>query len=143
MVALPRLVPGFRPVDGTDLNTILSELFSTANGITAKAGGGAATAVQLSAAVSEVSVVASVNDSVMLPAADYLGKRRRVINNGVSILAVYALQGNNPATGTLDTITANTASAPTANGTLVPVAATKISTFVCFKLGQWKQDTTA
>lgn len=140
---LPSFVPGFRPTDGTDLNSILSELFSTQNGVTAKAGGGASAAVQLNSAVTEVSVCASANDSVMLPSADFVGKRRRIINNGAQTLAVFAAQGTNPITNSLDTITPNTSVTPTVNASAVTVATVKISEFVVFKLGQWKQSTTA
>lgn len=59
---------GFRTIAGEDLNSILDNpIVSSENAITAFAGGGQTNAYQLSATVSNVTVVASASDSVKLP----------------------------------------------------------------------------
>lgn len=54
-------------IGGDDFNKLNAMLTSNQTGITAQAGGGQATATQLTAATSVVETVASANDSVKLP----------------------------------------------------------------------------
>lgn len=91
-------------------------------GIVAKAGGGQATATQLTAAFNTVATVATAADSVVLPAA-VQGLEISVQNDGANSMQVFGL-------GT-DTI--NGAAAATG----VAQAATKLGFYVCHADGKW------
>lgn len=108
--------------------------FSAASGLTAHAGGGQASATQLTEYVNEVAVVATANDSVMLPAS-VPGTLISVINDGAASLQVFGQPG--------DTIAAHGSSAQSASATGVPLAAAGASIFLCFGPGVWKQITSA
>lgn len=82
---------GFRLVDCTRLNAWLNNpSVSYQNAITAFAGGGQGSAVQLSGAISRVSVCATNGDSVKLPrSSNSVGQSFLVINDGAANLAVF------------------------------------------------------
>ena len=122
--------------------------FNTINGLTAHAGGGQANALQLPAFLNEVLVVASANDSVMLPPG-FAGAAITVINSSANSMQVF---GSN-IVGPGDTIAAHNSATQTATGTGVAQAAATIATYFCF-IGQggttsapsaasWKQFLTA
>lgn len=134
--AVPSFTPGLQMADGDKLNSLMSLLFGCATGLTAKAGGGQSTAVPLTAAINEVSVCASGNDSVVLPQAQSPGQTVTVINNGAQTLAVFAAAGT-------DQIIPNNSVTPTVNANAVTLATAKICEFFCYKVGFWKQETTA
>lgn len=91
--------------------------------ITAHAGGGMASAVQITSSNADVTTVASAGDSVGLPAA-VAGASLRVSNAGANSMNVF------PAAGSADTIKgAQTGSA---------VAAGKSAEFFCVVAGEWK-----
>lgn len=118
--------PGFRLLDGNAVMRAFSRMFqggiSRASGITAKAGGGKATAVQLSRSLNRVDTVASGGDSVLLPKA-IAGSVVFVTNNGANSMNQYG-------TGA-DTING----AATANATAL--AAGKTAIYVCHVTGAW------
>ena len=96
---------------------------SVVDNITAKAGGGQATAILLTAAMNRVTTVGSSADSVRLPPS-VVGLDVVVINAAASnSMNVY------PATGeAINALSANTAFA---------VAANKVCTFYCCTAGTW------
>lgn len=134
---LNKFIPGSRLIDGTDLNNLVSSInglfggtsqqsgvarVSTQAGITAHAGGGRASAVPLTAAISEISVVATIADSVVLPVA-LAGAQMTVLNEGAAAAQVFA-------NGT-DTING------TAGATGISLAAAAKAIFVCYQTGKW------
>lgn len=146
MAALPSSVvswfasflPGFRLIDGSDLQNMANASFSTKSGITALAGGGLASGTPVcSAAINEVLTCATDNDSVQLPPA-VPGSQQMVINNSGHTAAVFA--GLNPLTGAVDSIIANNSVAGAASVTL---ATTKVAIFACYAPGKWKELLTA
>jgi hypothetical protein len=131
-------IPGFRLIDGGDLASMASSLFSTKTSLTALAGGGQAGATPLPATLNEVDTVVTNNDSVVLPLA-LPGQQIFVYNASAQTLAVYG-QASNPSNGNAgDTIAAanSTAQQPTATG--VTQATATLALYVCVTLGQWKQ----
>lgn len=109
-------------LDLSDVPAAVYDLSSTANNITARAGGGQALATQLNATYNRVTVCATAGDSVRLPAATD-GSRVFVFNRGAASMNVF------PATGQfIDSLAVNTAFA---------VAATKSCEFVCMVNGTW------
>jgi len=116
-------------VDPSDVSAVIADLSSTANGITAYAGGGQASAVALTATYNRITTVATAGDSVKLPAAK-AGSLITVFNKAATnSLNVF------PATG--DVINALSANAAYA------MAATKGATFVCMVNGTWDTILTA
>ncbi len=102
---------------------------SVVDNITAKAGGGQANAVLMTAAMNRVVTVASGNDSVKLPPS--------VAGLDVVIINAHASNGINvyPQTGeAINALGANTAFAMSAN---------KVATFYCTTAGQWHSILTA
>jgi hypothetical protein len=128
--------PGPRLIAGEQLNQNFSFINGTVAGLTAHAGGGQTAAVPLTAATCEVSVCASSGDSVVLPPAQSPGQVVAVINNGAQTLNVFA----SPST---DRIVPNGTVTPNANGTAATIATGVICEFYCYKLGFWKQETSA
>lgn len=102
---------------------------STANGITAFAGGGQASATQLAAGINRVTTVASAADSVKLPQA--VPGRAIVVINAAAANAMDVF----PQTG--DIINALAANAQ------LSVAANKTIEFWCAVLGTWNSQLTA
>jgi len=80
---------GSRLIDGSDLNEALGGVISSyATGITARAGGGKASATRLTETVSRVTVVATAADSVLLPQAKP-GRVVYVVNSGANAMQVF------------------------------------------------------
>ena len=102
--------------------------FNCVQGITAHAGGGQTNATPLPAWLNEVSVVATANDSVMLPPG-YAGAAVTIINDGVASMQVF---GYLPASGAGDTIAAHGSATQVATGTGVAQGAGTIATYFCF-----------
>jgi hypothetical protein len=102
---------------------------SVVDNITAKAGGGQATAVLMTAAMNRITIVATGNDSVKLPPS-VAGLDVVIINAAASNAAnVY------PATGDqINVLGVNAA---------FSVAANKVATFYCCTAGQWHSILTA
>lgn len=138
-------IPGSRLVDGGDLQTLAKLLFSTADGLTAHAGGGQANALPLTAALNNVTTVASGNDSVALPLA--IPGQFVVLSNNAAAnsMQVYGNPTNpnnpSPTTGApqSDVIIAHNSSSAAAAGTGVAHAASTMGIYACTKLGVWKQ----
>lgn len=103
-------------------------VYSAADALTAHAGGGQASALQLAAIINRVTTVATIADSVKLPVATP-GLEITVINAGANSMNVF------PSTGdAINALGANTAFA---------MAATKVATFYCTVAGQWHSQLTA
>lgn len=114
---------GFRTINGDDLNSaISSDVVSSANGITAHAGGGQANAFQLFTVISRVTTVANANDSVKLPPA-IAGSSAYIDNDGANNLSVYP-------SGT-DQVEDSTSSVSLSPG--------QDASFVCPVAGKWYQ----
>lgn len=95
---------------------------SAVSGLTAFAGGGQASATQLAKDINRVTTVATINDSVKLPAA-VAGSEIIVINKGVAALNVY------PATGeSINALAANAA---------YSISSLSNSRFICAVTGIW------
>lgn len=109
-------------VDLSDVGSTFFDLSSTANNITARAGGGQANATPLTATYNRVVTVASANDSVLLPVAT-VGSRVVVFNRSANSLNVFPTTGGAIAAGG-----ANAAYA---------LAGTKSAEFVCMVDGTW------
>ena len=129
-------LPGFRLVDGGELQTLVQKLFSTAPapGITALAGGGASGAPVLQYAVNLLSTVASAADSAVLPQA-LAGSFCVVDNEGAQSATIYAAT-TNPSTGVADQVVDNNSVALAAS---VAVASGYAAIFYCTKAGVWKK----
>lgn len=126
--------PGFRLMDGSDINTLFSRVFqgglSRQDLITAHSGGTQAPAFVLTKSLNNVTTVAADNDSVTLPKA-IAGSRVDILNNGAHILGVYAMIGSG------DTING------TAGTTQFSQAAAKRVVFTCVTMGKWLTSTAA
>lgn len=141
ITSLFQWVPGFALQDGGLLQQLSDRLLSATGPtvVTALPGGGAAGAPVLSLAYNRVSVVATDNDSVVLPLA-IPGNEVIVDNDGVSTLAVFASTSNPDNSGTADKIVAQS-SLISGGGAASVTQATGISTsYFCTKLGFWKAD---
>lgn len=75
-------------VSGADINNITDQLNSIQNGVIATAGGTQNAAVQLNAAVVQVSIVATDGDSVRLPKG-FAGLEVFIANQGAEDLQVF------------------------------------------------------
>lgn len=116
-------------IDDSDLAGAIGDFTSSANAITARAGGGQANATQLTATINRVTVVATAGDSVKLPAAK-AGSWLMVFNkDSTDSMNVF------PSTG--DAINALSANAAYA------LAATKGALFACAVDGTWDTILTA
>lgn len=106
----------------SDFSSLVPEVVGSQNAITAHSGGGQANAVQLSAQINRVTVVAVAADSVKLPSAK-AGVWVVVINDGANSLNIF------PATGEqIDALGANAAYA---------LAAGKRVAMYCAVNGEW------
>lgn len=114
--------------DLSDVPGVIADMSSTANAITAKAGGGQTDATALTASYNRVTTVATAGDSVKLPAA-LVGSRIAVFNKGGASLDVFPSSG--------DAINALSADAAYA------LAATKGAQFICMVNGTWDTILTA
>jgi len=124
--------PGFQEVDGQKLNDALNaDSVSVQDGIIATASGTQANAYALLAGSSRLATVATNADSVSLPFAQ-AGMQRVIRNDGAANVTVYSPVGNNPATGTTDTINGTT------GATGVTVNANSTAWFICYTNGAWR-----
>lgn len=102
--------------------------FNVAQGLVAKAGGGQVGATPLPAFINEITIVATANDSVMLPPG-FAGARITVINDAANAVQVF---GYLPPSGAGDTIALSTSAAQSPTGTGVTQPAASIADYVCF-----------
>ena len=117
------VVLGFRSAIGS------LPVSSSADSLTAHAGGGQTSALQLTAAINRVTTVASGNDSVKLPVST-AGLEVTVINAAASnSLVAYGQTGD-----IINALSANTG---------FTVAANKVCVFFCCTAGQWHTQLTA
>lgn len=94
------------------------------DGLTARAGGGQASATQLNYGINRLSTVATLNDSAALPPA-IAGAQVIVINDGAAAAKIYGVNGGS------DTIDG------TAGSTGVTLTNNKRTTFECLTNGKW------
>jgi len=128
------LQPGLHLIDGQDVQQIVNQNNSGQGNLTAKAGGGLNGAVPASAYINEFTVVASANDSCVLPPA-ISGIEVTVINSGAQNLRVYANGANVANAGAADGIV------PLAGGATQPyvtIAPAGCGVFSCPVVGRWK-----
>lgn len=127
-MALPSLIPtflsGFRMPQGSSLQALADLTSSIQAPLTAKAGGGQASATQINSANVEVATVATAADSVKLPPA-VPGMRILVVNTSANSMQVFG-------SGT-DTINA------VAYATGVAQAAGKSAVYFCAAAGKWSR----
>lgn len=131
-------IPGFRQVDGGELQQLAQSLFSVKTGIVAHAGGGQANATPLTAALNRVDTVASASDSVMLPPA-IPGARVQVKNNTATLLAIFGVPANANNDGAGDTIATSQSNTQQPTATGITLATTLTARFDCYVLGQWQE----
>lgn len=121
-------VPGYRLVDGEDLQTMSDLLFSTKQGV---AGGtNQMNAVPLEAYMSQV----TSGGTVVLPPG-LPGRNLIVMNDTASAIQVYP-SPHNPLTGAPDTVAASGGSTQTG---VASQAAGVAAEYYCFAPGLWKQ----
>lgn len=106
--------------DFTSLNPI-TPLYPNLQGLTAHAGGGQANATHLNLGINVVTVVATANDSVVLP-VDVLGQTVIVTNRGANNLNIFPALGDN-----IDVLAPNTAYSLTPGGGLILIGVTSTS----------------
>ena len=131
-MAIPQIFRnGFLGVlKGQDLNNAISApLYSYQSGITAKAGGGQASATKLLATLNEVDTVGTAADSVQLPFAKP-GLKVVVVNNAAANACQVFAGYNDPNNPTIN---------GTAGTTGVSLAAGKTAEYVCVQAGKWFQ----
>lgn len=133
----PSFTPGKQLVDGGDCLALVNQLMSSKTGLVALAGGGQAGATPLPAALNELTIVASANDSALLPLA-LAGITVTVVNSGANSAQVFG-QAVNPNTGVGDTIIPDAAVAPNATAVGVAQASAKQADYFCVRPGVWKQ----
>jgi hypothetical protein len=127
----PILAPFMPPGDALN-KAIANGLLNYQDGITALAGGGAAGSPVLALGVNKLSVVATGNDSVMLPPSGAAGGGAVVVSNqGVASTQVFANSVSSLPTGVLDTING------TAGATGVAVGNGKTAIFWTTAAGAW------
>lgn len=123
--------PGFREITGASLMNAFSRVFQGGidrkDNITAKAGGGQATATQLGNTYNRVTTVATAGDSVALPKA-IAGSEVVVINAGANPTQVFGKIG---ASDTINGVAGNT-------GVSLPPGG--LALFVCVSAGVWTLD---
>lgn len=125
--------PGLRLVDGFSIVSAVNNHnnIQSVSGITARAGGGQATAVQLLFGISQINTVATTADSVALPECSP-GAVMWVLNDGANSMTVFSKVGR---TDTID---------GTAGATGLAQAAGIEATYICTKLttplsGTWRR----
>ena len=121
-------IPGYRLVDGEDLQTMSDLLFSSKHGI--QGGTSEATAVPLDTFISQV----TAGGTVVLPPG-LPGRYLMVTNDTAAAIQIYG-SPYNPLTGSADTI------AGSGNSTQQVVASQAAGTaaeYFCFSPGLWKQ----
>jgi len=123
--------PGFREVSGNMLMNAFSRMFQGGidrqDNITAHAGGGQASAVQLGHTQSRVTTVATAGDSVALPKA-IAGSEVQVINAGANPMQIFGKIG---ATDTINGV---------AGATGISMPPGGLGIFICVSAGVWTLD---
>ena len=138
----PSFLPGERLVDGGDALQLAKQVNGYANGITALAGGASAGASpQLALGWNLVAVVATNDDSVVLPPA-ILGAWVGICNDGANTLTIFANTANPNNNNTADLI-ATSGQLTSAAGASITLATVKFAILVCMKPGIWKELLTA
>lgn len=113
------------------------------NSVTALPGGAQAGSPALAYNVSEITTVATTNDSVQLPFA-IPGAQVQVNNAGANTAKIYANAAPNlNNANALDQIVANATVAKTANATAITLASGYTLSFMCTTIGIWKQQAVA
>ncbi len=116
-------IPGARLIDGSALNAALAKpIVSAQDGIVAHAGGGKTSATQITAVLNNVITVATLADSIKLPAS-LAGLTVRISNNGANALQVFG-----SGTDTINSV---------ATGTGVAQAAGSTIDYECITQGNW------
>jgi hypothetical protein len=115
-------------VDPSDVAGAIRDMSSAANGITAFAGGGQASATPMTRAINRVTTVATAGDSVKLPLAK-AGASIAVINSTNTSMNVFPQTGE-----AINDVAANGAYA---------IAANKAVMFLCAVNGTWDTILTA
>lgn len=105
-MSIPNKIPNFqrgrRLIDGEDLNQLALLAGGISPVLTAKAGGGKATATPITGCITEVGTVATAADSVLLPLG-YPGLQVLLVNSGANAMQVFGAGSdtiNGAATGT-------------------------------------------
>lgn len=121
----PQFTPGRHLMAGDSINQISAAIGSNETGVTAGAGGTRAAAYPIKAACTNVTVVVTANDAVVLPIA-YPGCECYILNSDAAdSLQVFA-NGS-------DTINA------TAGATGIALAAGAAALFKCIVAGNWRR----
>lgn len=129
-------------ITGTDLQNLVSNLFSFASGITAATTTALAGAVALTATINEIGTSATTGNAVMLRPA-LPGDKVTVINDGAQSITVYGNSNNPNNATTTDTIAAHGSTTQAGATTGVTQASGTVAQYVCFATGKWKQFLTA
>lgn len=131
------LSPGAKLIDGGTLAAMVKQVASGQGGLTALAGGGIVGATLIQAYISEFTVVASGNDSALLPPA-LSGLEYEIVNSGASTLRVYCSNGNpnNLSAGVAQAD--NIVNLAGGNATFIAIPANAVGVFSCATLGRWK-----
>lgn len=125
------VLPGPRVFDGGDLNKAMANnLVNSQDGLTAFAGGGAASAIPLSLGLNFIKVAANANDSVLMPPS-VLGGSVRGKNGGASNVTLYANPNSSLQSGALDTLNG------TAGATGITITPGSSFELNCSALGAW------
>src|ERR1700753_3431115 len=126
---------GQQLIDGQDILTLNQLSNSGKGGLTALAGGGLSAATPLAPAyINEFTVVASANDSCVVPPA-IAGLEVTIINSGAQNLRVYCQNSNPGNGGAADTIIPEAGGAGVA---FITVSAAGIAVLSCAMVGRWK-----
>ena len=131
--------PGERLVDGGDCLALANLVSGTVSGLTAHAGGAAASGTRLNVGLSEADTVASAADSFRLPPA-VPGSICYLYNAAANDCQVFGLQANQSgglAAG--DQIIPYNSNVAAAVATGVAHASHVVGIYMCFKIGLWKQ----
>lgn len=118
-------------VTGSGLNSAIGNQLQNYNdAITAFAGGGQASAVQLGSGLSKITVVASANDSVKLPPSKP-GATCQIQNTTGNACQVFSNSVSSLPSSVLDTING------TAGATGISIAANRTAILSCTAYGAW------
>lgn len=133
---LPEWAGGQRLISGASLGTLAAQLYSVQDNIVAHPGGGRAGATPLAAAFCDITVVASTNDSVLLPYA-IPGNSFNVSNSSANGAQIWAQPSNPHNGGTADVIMNQGSNTPLSNVGFNPGY---VGNFYCTKPGVWRKD---
>lgn len=132
--------PGKHLQSGDDFNTLFSatQSVNSVAGLTGLAGGGQVGATPLNFGLNQLDTVTSANDSFALPPA-IPGKTVVVNNNGGQSAQIFGIASNFQNASAGDTIQAQGSTAIIVTGTGIALAVGVVTSFICFRLGVWKQ----